>query len=98
MSPIMPIGSWYMKVSPRMITCREFNEFVFDYIEGQLTDKQVVLFDRHMRVCPMCRNFMKTYEATIKAGKEFFPYSDEKTPDTVPDDLLDAIFDVYKKE
>ena len=97
MSPMRPVGAWYMRISPRMITCREFNEFVFDYSEGLLTQKQVTLFERHMKWCSMCRNFLKTYEATFKAGDAFFPYSDEKTPDTVPEDLLDAIRDVYKK-
>ena len=96
MAPMMPIGAWYMRVSPRMITCREFNSFVFDYTEGQLTDEQAVLFERHMTVCPICRNFMKTYVATFKAGKAFFPNSEVKVPDTVPSDLLDAIRDVYK--
>lgn len=98
MTPIMPIGSWYMRVSPRMITCQEFNEFIFDYTEGQLTDAQVTLFERHMKVCPTCRNFMKTYQAAFKVGKVMFPYSDKKTPDEVPSDLLDAIRDVYKSD
>jgi len=96
MSPVKPLGSWYLRVSPRMITCKEFNDFIFDYTEGLLTDKQLVLFERHMKICPICRNFMKTYEATFNAGKGFFPYNDEKVPAVVPTDLLDAICDVYK--
>ena len=94
-APIMPLGSWCLRMSPRMITCREFNDFVFDYTEGLLTDEQLKLFERHMKVCPICRNFMKAYEATLKAGEAFFPYSDEKIPDIVPEDLLNAISDVY---
>ena len=96
-TPIMPLGAWYLRVSPRMITCREFNDFVYDYTEGLLSDKQTILFERHMRICPMCRNFLKTYQTSLKAGKAFFPYTDKETPNTVPDDLLDAIRDVYKK-
>lgn len=89
-----PLGSWYLRVSPRMITCREFNDFVIDYTENLLSDKQVLLFERHMKVCPMCRNFMKTYIATIKAGEAFFPYNDTQVPSEVPEDLLNAIRDV----
>lgn len=92
--PIMPFTSWYMRVSPRMITCKEFNAFIFDYSECLLTEKQVKLFDRHMRLCPICRTFMETYVATYKAGKAFFPYSDEELPQSVPEDLLVAIRDV----
>ena len=94
MKPFMPIASWYFRTSSRMITCREFNDFIFDYTEGLLTEKQVMLFERHMRFCPMCRNFMKTYVATFKVGKAVFPYSDEVVSDKVPDDLLEAIIDV----
>lgn len=91
MKPIMPIGSWYLRTSSRMITCREFNEFIFDYTEGLLSDQQVALFERHMKLCPMCRNFMKTYVATFKAGKAFFPYDDNEVSSEVPEGLLNAI-------
>jgi len=94
MRPIMPIGGWYLRVSPRMITCKEFNSFIFDYTEGLLSDKQLTLFERHMKVCPMCRNFLKTYIAGYKAGKALFPFSDIDVPDTAPKDLLDAISEI----
>lgn len=97
MKAMMPVGSWYLRVSQRMITCREFNDFIFDYTEELLTAEQLELFERHMKVCPMCRNFLKTYVATFKAGKAFFPYSDHEVPDIVPADLLDAISDVSDK-
>ncbi len=92
--PMMPIGAWYFRISPRMITCRQFNDFIFDYTEELLTKEQVKLFERHMKFCPSCRNFMKAYVATFKSGKAFFPYSDEVVPHTVPDDLLNAIIAV----
>lgn len=94
MRPIMPIGGWYLKYSPRMITCREFNSFIFDYTEGLLNEKQLKLFERHMKVCPMCRNYLETYIAGYKAGSASLPYNDLDVPDSVPQDLLDAIVDV----
>jgi len=94
MKPIMPIGGWYLRVSPSMITCKEFNAFIFDYTEGLLNDEQSTLFERHMKVCPMCRNFLKTYIAAYKAGNASLPYSDLEVPSIVPQDLLDAIITV----
>lgn len=94
MKAMMPISSWYISVSRRMITCQQFNDFIFDYTEELLTPEQVKLFERHMKVCPICRNFLKTYVAAFKTGKAFFPYSDQAVPDTVPEDLLEAIADV----
>lgn len=91
---ISPLGAWYLRVSPRMITCREFNEFIIEYVEGTLTDKQVSLFERHMKICPMCRHFLKTYIATYKAKNYIFPHEDIDVPDVVPQELIDAILDV----
>ena len=81
-----------------MITCREFNDFIIEYVEGTLTDKQIILFNRHMRVCPMCRNFLKTYIAAYKAKDYIFPYEDIDVPDAVPQDLIDAILDIKRAE
>ena len=80
-----------MRVSPRLINCREFNESIFDYTEDLLSDQQTTLFERHMKVCPMCRNFMKTYTATFKAGEAFFPHNNEELSSEVPEGLLNAI-------
>jgi hypothetical protein len=89
--PVMFVMGWSFRASSRMITCREFNAFIFDYTEGYLSEKQLVLFERHMRFCPMCRNFLKTYIAGYSAGKVLFPYSNLEVPKTVPQGLLDAI-------
>ena len=47
-----------------------------------------------MRVCPMCRNFLKTYIAAYKAKDHIFPYEDIDVPDAVPQDLIEAILDI----
>jgi len=91
--PMQPIAGWYFRVSPNMITCQEFNNFIFNYTEGLLSENQTKLFERHMKFCPACRNFLKTYIATYKAGKVLFPYNDLDVPNIVPTDLLKAISD-----
>ena len=96
--PILPVGGWILRASPRLITCREFNAFIYDYIEGNLSEKQTVLFQRHMRVCPSCRNFLKTYIATYKARSQVSPYDDIEVPVGVPQDLINAVLEVRKVE
>ena len=98
MRPLKPIFGWYMRVSPRMITCREFNDVMYDYIGGNLSEKQVILIQRHTRFCPLCRNFLKTYVAAYKAESHILPYEDIVVPDTVPQDLIDAILDVKRHQ
>ena len=91
--PMMPIANWCFRLSPGMVTCREFNAFVLDYTEGLLTDRQSVLFERHMRFCPMCRSFLKTYIASYKAVKAY-RLDDFELLEDVPQELLDAISEV----
>lgn len=92
--PMRPIAKWYFRLSPNMITCQEFNDFIFDYTEGLLSEDQIKRFERHMKFCPACRNFLKTYIATYKAGKVILPYNDVAVPSTIPKELLDAIGDL----
>lgn len=94
--PLTPIGGWYLRTSSHMITCREFNDFIYDYVDKTLSEKQTVLFERHMRICPMCRNFLKTYIATYKAAGQILPFDDMVVPDEVPQDLIDAILEVRR--
>ena len=89
--PMQPIAGWYFRVSPNMITCQEFNDFIFNYTEGLLSENQTNRFERHMAFCPTCRNFLKSYIAAYKAGKLLLPYNDLDVPSVVPKDLLEAI-------
>lgn len=94
LKPFRPFGSWYLKASPRMMTCREFNDFIIEYVEGGLSARQLKIFRRHMSVCPMCRNYMRTYLVAVEAGQNLLPDTDEILPTEVPADLISAIIEV----
>lgn len=81
----------------RMITCKEFEEFVLDYLDGGLTDRQRSLFERHMRICRECREYLAAYQRTIEIGRAVLPSSDDPVPDDVPEDLIKAILDARKQ-
>lgn len=74
--PATTLAGRYFRMNPNQITCREFNEAIFDKIEENLTPKQADLFERHRRACPICRNFLSTYMATYKAKDHISPYKD----------------------
>ncbi len=40
-----------------MITCREFEDFVLDYLENELPALQRSRFERHIRLCRECRQY-----------------------------------------
>lgn len=96
--PFMVISGWCFHLLPWMINCREFNDSIYDYVEDDLSDKQLTLFNRHKRACPICRNFLKTYTVTQKAQGQISPYSDLKVDERVPQDLHQAIFDVKQQK
>lgn len=72
------------------LNCREMIEFLMDYLDGTLPAEQQGAFCAHLRVCPDCVTFMKTYEATIAVGKKSCSCDDE-IPAAVPEELVRAI-------
>ena len=84
-----------LKYLPGQITCREFEEFLSDYVEGRLTEQQLKLFNRHMAVCPDCRTSLAAYLKAVEMGKAVCA-EDEKDHifDRAPQALIEAILNV----
>lgn len=79
-----------------MITCREFEEFVLQYLDGELPSKQRNIFEWHMRICRECREYLAAYKRTVEVGKAALGSADESVPDDVPEDLIRAVLDARK--
>jgi anti-sigma factor RsiW len=73
------------------VTCREFADFMMDYLTGELSADVVALFERHLSRCPNCRTYLAQYRATVSAGREAFADEDSSLPEDVPEDLIQAI-------
>ena len=76
---------------PMMITCRQFEEFIIEYLEGGLTDHQRRLFEIHLKVCRECREYLAAYKTSLEAAKRSFPDDATSLPDEVPEDLVAAV-------
>jgi len=76
-----------------MITCREFEEFVLSYLDGDLPTKQAKRFEWHLRLCRECREYLAAYKRTIEIGKAVLGPPDETVPEDVPEDLISAVLD-----
>ena len=74
-----------------MITCRELDQFLLDYVSGELPADQRSEVDRHLAACPPCVRYLEQYRATIAMGKLAFECPDDGVPAEVPPELLDAI-------
>ena len=82
-----------MKHMHRMITCKEFEDFVLQYLDGELSRRQRAVFELHMRLCRECREYLAAYQRTIEIGREAFKSPDEAVPEDVPEDLIKAILE-----
>ena len=80
-----------MKHGPLMMTCREFDEFILDYLDGRLSRRNRLMFDLHMRMCSVCRDYVENYKQTIALEKAAFANLDAQVPSEVPEALVRAV-------
>ena len=73
------------------MTCREFAEFMGDYLSGELPAAARAEFDHHLDLCVNCRKYLKGYEATVKLGRAAFENENAALPPDVPEPLVKAI-------
>ena len=76
-----------------MMTCREFEEFVLAYLDGELPARQAKIFEWHLRICRECREYLAAYKRTIEIGKAALGPADESVPGDVPEDLIRAVLE-----
>ena len=74
-----------------MITCREFVEFLAEYLAGELSPASQAEFEFHLSDCPDCTIYLKSYAATVQLGKEAFADLDAPIPVEVPEELVQGI-------
>jgi len=77
-----------------MLTCREFADFMADYLADELSPAIKDSFDEHLRLCPNCRRYLASYKETVALGRHAFEDYEAMLPPEVPDDLVKAILAV----
>ena len=77
------------------MTCRDFAEFLLEYVEGTLPADARQRFDDHLAICPDCVHYLQQYRDTVQAGQAAF---DDELPAAVPDDLVRAILDARRTQ
>lgn len=69
--------------------CRECDEFLGDYVAGELAPDVLATFEVHLSRCRNCRVYLEQYRATIKAGKTACEAYQEGL--RMPEELIQAI-------
>ncbi|HKA16032.1 MAG TPA: zf-HC2 domain-containing protein [Myxococcota bacterium] len=70
--------------------CREFVEFLMEYLDGALGESERRVFECHIEDCPACVNYLETYRETVRLGHSVCTPDAEVPPD-VPEELVQAI-------
>ena len=69
--------------------CRECDEFLADYVSGELPGDVLATFELHLSRCRNCRVYLEQYRATISAGKTACQAAQEGLQ--IPEELVQAI-------
>lgn len=73
------------------MTCREFADFIADFLDGALPEPERVAFERHLGRCANCTRYLESYRASVALGKRAFVDGNAAVPIEVPQELVDAI-------
>lgn len=73
------------------MTCREFVDFLMEYLSGELSVREQDEFERHLMECPDCSTYLRSYQETITLGKAVFADPNASVPKEVPEELVQAI-------
>lgn len=73
------------------MTCRQIDEFLMDYLAGELPEAERQAFDLHVAGCVDCRRYLQSYEQTVRMGRAAFADPEDCAPPAVPRGVIDAI-------
>lgn len=83
--------------TPFMITCRELEDFIGGYLEGELPFRQRFIFRLHLVFCRECRDYLASYREALALGKAVLRPSNEPLPEEFPEELVRAILSACGK-
>lgn len=72
------------------LTCKEFIEFLDDYLAGGQSAEARAVFESHVSACPCCTRYLEHYRRTIETAHKCCCNRSQPPPE-VPEDLVRAI-------
>lgn len=66
-------------------TCKQITDLLFDYLNDKMSPNLKRDFQQHLRICPDCVNFLKTYKNTVSLSRAIRP---EEIPPRVKNNIL----------
>lgn len=82
---------------PYMLSCRELDEFISDYVDGKLPFIIKVKFTLHLLICRDCKSYINAYMRSIEMGQTMYDKLDSEVPEDVPEELITFVLDNVKQ-
>lgn len=79
------------------MTCREFADFISDYLSAELAPTSRLEFERHLELCANCRRYLDGYRETVRSSRQAFDDDRAPVPSDVPEQLVRAILSVRRR-
>jgi len=79
---------------PKRLTnqiCEQVAALVLAYLNDELSPRRKRDFQQHLKICPDCVNFLKTYKKTIQATGTLYP-------DEMPSKVRDSIWQFISRK
>jgi anti-sigma factor RsiW len=74
------------------MNCREFTEFLHEYLFGGLPAPERAEFDKHLAECPWCIAYLDSYQKTIQLERATSSAPEDALPPAdAPEELIQAI-------
>ena len=74
------------------MNCREFTEFLHEYLFGNLPAEELAEFEKHLAECPWCQAYLDSYKKTIELEQAAFVIPEDGPPPAdAPEELIQAI-------
>ena len=74
------------------MNCREFTEFLHEYLLSNLPAQERAEFDKHLAECPWCVAYLDSYQKTIHLEQAALSTPEDASPPAdAPEELIQAI-------
>ena len=85
------LRSYLMRKMPLMMTCEQANDFLDDYLAGNLSGSQRKIFQWHINLCAECSQYLEEYRQSMALGKSHFHEHNEADASEMPEGIVQAI-------
>jgi anti-sigma factor RsiW len=79
------------------MNCREFTEFLNEYLSSSLPADERAEFDKHMAECPWCVRYLDSYRKTMQLTRVLSVGEDAPAPADAPEELIQAILSARRR-